>query len=61
MRPKYEDIGFCAGTKDFEEALNAVKYLGWFKKFGPAQNILGPVKGQGINCIVNCSIFKMEL
>jgi hypothetical protein len=29
--------------------LNAVKFLGWLKKFGPAQNILGPVKGQGIN------------
>ena len=25
---------------------NAVKFLGWHKKFGPAQNILGPVKGQ---------------
>ena len=30
------------------EALNAVKFLGWLKKFGPAQNILGPGKGQGI-------------
>ena len=40
---------FCAGTKVFEEALNTVKFLGWLKKFGPAQNILGPVKGQGIN------------
>ena len=39
---------FCAGTNNFEEALNAVKFLGWFKKFGPAQNVLGPVKGQGI-------------
>ena len=39
---------FCAGTKDFEEALNAVKLLGWFKKLGPAQNILEPVKGLGI-------------
>ena len=28
----------------FEEALNAVKFLGWLKKFGLAQNILGPVK-----------------
>ena len=28
--------------------LNTVKFLGWLKKFGPAQNILGPVKGQGI-------------
>ena len=31
-----------------EEALNAVKFLGWQKIFRPAQNILGPVKGQGI-------------
>ena len=42
---------FCAGTKVFEEALNAVKFLGWLKKFGLAQNILGPVKGQGISDI----------
>ena len=35
----------------FEEALNAVKFLGWPKKFGPAQNVLGPVKGQGKNGI----------
>ena len=41
-------IGFSASTKVFEEALNAVKFLGWLKLFGPAQNILGPVKGQGI-------------
>ena len=38
---------FYASTKVFEEALNAVKFLGWLKIFGPAQNILGPVKGQG--------------
>ena len=44
----FSKIGFCAGTKVFEEALNAVKFLGCLKKFGPAQNILGPVKGQGI-------------
>ena len=44
----FSKIGFSAGTKGFEEALNAVKFLGWLKKFGPAQNILGPVKGQGI-------------
>ena len=25
------------------------KFLVWHKKFGPAQNILGPVKGQGIS------------
>ena len=34
-------------TKVFEEALNALKFLTWLKKFGPAQNILRPVKGQG--------------
>ena len=39
---------FYASTKGFEEALNAVEFLGWLKKFGMAQNILGPVKGQGI-------------
>ena len=42
-------FGFCAGIKVFEEALNAVKFLGWLKKFGLAQNNLGPVKGQGLN------------
>ena len=45
----FSKIVFCAGTKVFEEALNAVKFLGWLKIFGPAQNILRPVKGQGIN------------
>ena len=45
------NIGFYAGTKGFEEALNAVKFLGWLKKFGRAQNIFGPVKGQGIRCV----------
>jgi hypothetical protein len=44
----FSKIGFCDGTKVFEEALNAVKFLGWLKKFGLAQNILGSVKGQGI-------------
>ena len=50
---------FCAKQKDdlhsaklvfvpAKEALNAVKFLGWLKIFGLAQNILGPVKGQGI-------------
>ena len=40
---------FCAGTKVFEEAPNTVKLMRWLKNFGPAQNILGPVKGQGIS------------
>ena len=45
----FSKVSFCAGTKVFEEALYVVKFLGWLKKFGPAQNILGPVKGQGIS------------
>ena len=45
--------------KVFEEALNAVKFLGWLQKFGPAQNILGPVKGQGTNGFnFSCHIFN---
>jgi hypothetical protein len=32
-----------------EELLNKVKFLGWHKIFWPAQNIFGPVKGQGIS------------
>jgi hypothetical protein len=44
----FSKIGFCAGTKVLEKALHEVKCLGWLKQFGPAQIILGPVKGQGI-------------
>ena len=42
-------------------ALNAVKFLGWLKKFGPAQNILGPVKEQGITQNVQKKIPKYEV
>ena len=45
----FSKIGVCASAKVFEEALNAVKFLGRLKIFGPAQNIMGPVKGQGIS------------
>ena len=45
----FSKIGFCGGTKVFEEALNAIKFLDWLKTFGPAQHILGPVKGPGIS------------
>ena len=48
----FSTIGFCAGTKVVEEALNAVKFLGCLKKFGPAQNILRPIKGQGIRILI---------
>ena len=42
-------IDFCVGPKLFEEALNTVKVWGWLKKFGPAQNMMRPVKGQDIS------------
>ena len=38
-----------SGTTCLWLALNAVKFLGWLKKFGPAQNFFGPLKGQGIS------------
>ena len=38
---------YSGSHKHIEEALNAVKFLGWHKIFGPPQNTLGPVKGQG--------------
>ena len=61
----FSRIGFCAGTKFFEEALNAIKFLDWLKKFGPAQNIFGPVKGQGIRIMAysekNCGVISQFL
>ena len=42
-----QQIWFCAGAKVFEEPLNTITFLDWLKTFGLAQNILGPVKGQG--------------
>ena len=47
-----QKVFFFAGIKVLGKALNAVKFLGWLKKFGPAQNIVGPVKGQGISVFV---------
>ena len=34
--------------KKFVTGTYVNKFLGWLKKFGPAQNILGPVQVQGI-------------
>ena len=45
----FSKIDFCASTKVFEGALNAVKFLGRLKKFRLAQNILGPVKVTRLN------------
>jgi hypothetical protein len=41
--------------KMFITATITHKFLVWHKTFGPAQNVLGPVKGQGI------TILKLEL
>ena len=46
----FSKIGFCAGSAKS-------KILGWLKTFGPAQNILGPLKGQGISCLVGLLSF----
>ena len=41
--------------------LNANHLFVWHKKFGPAQNILGPVKGQGIHLFMPCSFTGPEM
>ena len=41
-------IIFLSGTKCLWLPQYVSKFLVWHKKFGPAQNILGSVKGQGI-------------
>ena len=42
-------IIFLSGTKSLWLPQYVNKFLVWHKKFGSAQNILGPVKGQGIS------------
>ena len=42
-------IIFLSGTKFLWLPQYVNTFLVWHKKFGPAQNILGPVKWQGIN------------
>jgi hypothetical protein len=44
----FNTFGFCAVTKVFVKAMNTINFLDCDKKFGPAQNILRPVEGQGI-------------
>ena len=44
----WRQIIFCSGTKCLWLAQYVNKFLVWHKKIGPAQNILGPVKGQVI-------------
>ena len=50
-------IIFLSGTKCLWLAQYVNKFLGWLKKFGPAQNILGPVKEQGISIQKNAQFF----
>ena len=38
-----------SSTKILALAQYVNQCLVWHKKFGPAQNVLGPVKGQGVN------------
>ena len=45
-------IIFLSGTKWLWLPQYVNKFLVWHKKIGPAQNILGPVKGQGISYIL---------
>ena len=42
-------IIFLSGPKCLWLPQYVNKFLVWHQKFGPAQNILGPVKGQGIS------------
>ena len=42
-------IIFLSGTKCLWLAQYVNQFLVWHKTFRPAQNILGPVKGQGIS------------
>ena len=53
-------IIFCSGTKCLWLAQYVNKFLVWHKKFEPAQNILEPVKGQGIRNILRQSINRKE-
>ena len=57
-------IIFFSGTKCFVTATVLNKFLVWHKKFGPTQNILGPVKGQGIRAYcpsiyVSCAFYDV--
>ena len=54
-------IIFLSDTKCLWLAQYVNKFLGWLKRFGPAQNILGPRKGQGISTNFNKNFFSNVL
>ena len=45
----FSKFSFSAGTKMFGATPTAVQFLVWHKIFRPAQNILGPIEGQGMS------------
>ena len=51
-------IIFWSGTKSLGLAQYVNQFLAWHKKIGPTQNVLGPVKGQGINAITFLETLK---
>ena len=58
-------IAFSASSKTCvlaqkQHSLNANHHFVWHKTFGPAQNILGPVKGQGINHLITILILLIK-
>ena len=54
-------IIFLSGTKFLWLPQYVNEFLVWLKKFGPAQNILVPVKGQGIYFLKICSILVVSI
>ena len=52
----FSKIGVCAGTKVFEDAINAIKLLGWLKLFEPAQSILEQDNSDVNKYVVNVSL-----
>ena len=57
----FSKFHFSAGTKLFGVALNAIQFLILHKIFGPAQNILGLVEGQGLSIWLFIGDFQLKL
>ena len=56
----YSKFSFCATTKCFGMAQNAIQFLVGPKKYGPEQNSLGHVEGQGICLLTKCVLLRRE-
>ena len=57
----WKQIIFLSGTKCLWLPQYVHKFLVWHKRFGPAQKILGPVKGQGTRYYLNYLSWKYDL